>query len=62
MENSEYESCREFKNLQLLFQEQVQTSKGLEVILKFSKTTNPKHLSFHVIFATSTPKVQLDID
>ena len=36
-ENSEYESCREFKNLQLLFQEKVSSSKGLNVILNFRK-------------------------
>ena len=32
LENFEYESCREFKSLQLLFQEKVYSSKGLKVI------------------------------
>ena len=37
MENFEYESCREFKSLQLLFQEKVYSSNGLKVILNFRK-------------------------
>ena len=61
MKNSEYESCREIKNLQLLFQEKVQPNNGLKVILNFQKLHN-QHLSFQVIFVTFTPKIQLDID
>ena len=37
IENFEYESCREFKSLQLLFQEKVYSSNGLKVILNFRK-------------------------
>ena len=37
LENFEYESCREFKSLQLLFQEKVYSSNGLKVILNFRK-------------------------
>ena len=37
LKNFQYKSCREFKSLQLLFQEKVYSSNGLKVILNFRK-------------------------